>query len=366
MQGFNMGRYYPPDAENPPTFNAGKHPLGARAHKAKAGILVVRFELPFAVWCTTCQPEAIIGQGVRFNAEKSHVGNFHSTKIWNFRIKHSACGGFLDIRTDPEHTEYVVASGGRRRDYGPDDPLNDGELAFLTPEERERRRDDAFAALEAKVADKKFLDDKRQRLADLQAQQDKTWADPYTMNQKLRKTFREGRKERERVVAEKKDLQDRFGLDMEIADTQEGDAIRAVMVDFKPKDRLDDLVGAPMLPEKTVNVGVYRPRSRSPSGRKLLRREVKREEAKRDITQRFANNFRAKIDPFGSNYVKPPKPVLPFLKRKRDSGVDENAGDQKLVKVDGDEKGKAPVKEESKPKNSGLECLVADYGSDSD
>ena len=28
----------------------------------------MRFELPFAVWCQHCKPEAIVGQGVRFNA----------------------------------------------------------------------------------------------------------------------------------------------------------------------------------------------------------------------------------------------------------------------------------------------------------
>ncbi|KAF7565926.1 DUF572 domain-containing protein [Pyrenophora tritici-repentis] len=63
MQGFNMGRYYPPDATNPPTFNSSSHPLGTRARKLPQGILTVRFELPFAVWCNTCKPSAIIGQG---------------------------------------------------------------------------------------------------------------------------------------------------------------------------------------------------------------------------------------------------------------------------------------------------------------
>ncbi|KAL9070099.1 MAG: hypothetical protein Q9157_005923, partial [Trypethelium eluteriae] len=73
MQGFNMGRYVPPEHEGTLSGNqlAGKHALGARAAKLKsAGILTVRFELPFAIWCSSCPPETLIGQGVRFNAEK--------------------------------------------------------------------------------------------------------------------------------------------------------------------------------------------------------------------------------------------------------------------------------------------------------
>ncbi|RHZ47689.1 uncharacterized protein CDV56_100019, partial [Aspergillus thermomutatus] len=108
MQGFNMGRYVPPDQEGLTTGNklAGKHPLGARArHLRTSGALVVRFEMPFAVWCTTCKPhETLIGQGVRFNAEKKKVGNYYSTPIYSFRMKHGACGGWIEIRTDPANT----------------------------------------------------------------------------------------------------------------------------------------------------------------------------------------------------------------------------------------------------------------------
>ena len=63
MQGFNMGRYYPPDSSStsntPPKFNS------SAAQHRRNGIPIVRFELPFAVWCQTCKPAAIIGQGVR-------------------------------------------------------------------------------------------------------------------------------------------------------------------------------------------------------------------------------------------------------------------------------------------------------------
>ena len=75
MQGFNMGRYYPPPEDDAsPSFNKS-HPLGQRARKRRSeGILTVRFEMPFAIWCCTCPKPTIIGLGVRFNAEKKKVG----------------------------------------------------------------------------------------------------------------------------------------------------------------------------------------------------------------------------------------------------------------------------------------------------
>lgn len=120
-----MGRYYPPDATNAPTFNKS-HPLGARANKIGQGILTVRFELPFAVWCQHCKPEAIVGQGVRFNAAKKKAGNYHSTPIWSFKMKHTACGGEWEIRTDPKTTQYICIEGCRKRDYGPQDTGAEG------------------------------------------------------------------------------------------------------------------------------------------------------------------------------------------------------------------------------------------------
>ncbi len=50
----------------------GQHPLRERARKLKSeGILVIRFEMPFNVWCLHCK--AHIGKGVRYNAEKKQV-----------------------------------------------------------------------------------------------------------------------------------------------------------------------------------------------------------------------------------------------------------------------------------------------------
>jgi coiled-coil domain-containing protein 130 len=108
--------YYPPDHD--PRKGSihkqqGTHALGVRAKKIKQGIIVVRFELPYNIWCGTCN--AHIGKGVRYNAEKSQVGMYHTTKIWDFACKCHLCDGRIVVRTNPKDAEYDVVEGGRRQ-----------------------------------------------------------------------------------------------------------------------------------------------------------------------------------------------------------------------------------------------------------
>ena len=96
-------RYRPADQDPAKeSFNsrAGRHPLGHRARKLDQGILVVRFELPFNIWCDACHNH--IGQGVRYNAEKKQVGSYYTTPIWSFRCKCHLCQNWFEIRTDPQ------------------------------------------------------------------------------------------------------------------------------------------------------------------------------------------------------------------------------------------------------------------------
>ena len=43
-----------------------------------------RFELPFNIWCSSCGSH--VGMGVRYNAEKTRVGNYYTTPIFKFRM----------------------------------------------------------------------------------------------------------------------------------------------------------------------------------------------------------------------------------------------------------------------------------------
>ena len=85
------------------------HPLGARAKKISEGIIVVRFEMPFDVWCTSCDTH--IGRGVRYNAEKKRVGKYHTSSIWEFQMTCATCKGKIIIRTSPQKRDYEMYLG---------------------------------------------------------------------------------------------------------------------------------------------------------------------------------------------------------------------------------------------------------------
>jgi coiled-coil domain-containing protein 130 len=235
MQGFNMGRYYPPSTTSSPSFNTSKNPLGARASKLKTeGILTVRFELPFTIWCTTCVPETIIAQGVRFNAEKKQVGKYLSMPIWAFRFKHTVCGGWIEVRTDPKNTEYVVVEGGRRREYG---GLKEGDLdlglAKVSEEEKERlEKDGGMGMLEKKVEEKTKAEREKKRVEELWQLSGRDWGDPYERNRALRREFRVGRRQRQADEKSGEALKERFGMELEMVSLEEEDVQMARRVDF--------------------------------------------------------------------------------------------------------------------------------------
>lgn len=307
-----MGRYYPPDASNAPTFNKS-HPLGARANKISQGILTVRFELPFAVWCQHCTPEAIVGQGVRFNAAKKKVGNYYSTPIWSFRMKHTACGGEWEIKTDPKTTQYLCVEGCRKRDYGPEDAEREGEVGFFSEVEKAKRRDDAFAGLEGKLEDKARKKGEKERVEELYERAE-TWRDPYDINARLRRDMREKRRVWKKEERHKEGMQDKFSLGLDIVDETDADRQKAGLVEF---GIVEDEVHSwkPLFAEaqaRIVDETSTRPKT------KKLKAELAAERSRKDFQQKLVGNTRAVIDPFVSKEsASKTRPNLGLLKRKR-------------------------------------------------
>jgi Saf4/Yju2 protein len=54
-------------------------------------------------------------QGVRFNAEKKAIGNYHSTKIWSFSMRTPCCSTRIEIHTDPKNARYKIVSGAKQK-----------------------------------------------------------------------------------------------------------------------------------------------------------------------------------------------------------------------------------------------------------
>ncbi|KAI0965339.1 CWC16 protein [Xylaria arbuscula] len=350
MQGFNMGRYVPPDVEGTISGNAlnKKHALGSRASKLRTeGILTVRFEMPFGVWCGTCAKPTLIGQGVRFNAEKKKVGAYHSTPIWSFRMRHADCGGEIEIRTEPANAEYVVAEGGTRRDTGDDKDdslvssraLVGGLGEILTGKEKDALRNDAFARLEKTIEDRGVVIERSHRIAELEDASYRAWEDPYAQNRRLRAAFRAGRKTREKEAASTDELQNRMSLGIDLLPATEEDAKRAALVDFgisalasrseideggnddddddddddgiaRSRRKKDAALTAPLfatipsLPNGTKHMptasktnGDAQP-SPKPEGKKRLKSEIKASQTRDSLASEITRNTRASQDPF--------------------------------------------------------------------
>ncbi|BDA46914.1 Coiled-coil domain-containing protein 130 homolog [Coccomyxa sp. Obi] len=186
--------YYPPEWD--PSKGGlnkfqGQHPLRERAKKLDQGILVIRFEMPFNVWCNGCGH--LIGKGVRFNAEKKQIGSYFSTKIWSFSMTAPCCSEHIEVQTDPKNHEYIVVAGARRK--AETYTAEAAETLELPDSEEAQAKDDPFSKLERRVEDRKRGIQGADRLAELLEDSEAKMKDDYTINKALRRQLRSARKE---------------------------------------------------------------------------------------------------------------------------------------------------------------------------
>lgn len=183
----------------------GRHPLGYRARKISKGILIVRFEMPFNIWCLGCHRH--IGMGVRFNAEKKAVGHYFTTKIYSFRMCCPSCSQTIEIRTDPEHRDYAVVAGGRRKnenwETGPE--INGAVKVLMDEREKVAAKSDILLNLERKEDDRqKGLADKKALCAIMEHEAGRE--DAFLLNRLARDKNREARNEQAALKRRRKEL----------------------------------------------------------------------------------------------------------------------------------------------------------------
>jgi coiled-coil domain-containing protein 130 len=189
-----VNKYYPPEWDpSKGSINkfVGQHPLRERARKLDQGILIVRFEMPFNIWCGKCKQH--IGKGVRFNAEKKQIGKYFSTKIWSFRMKCHLCGNWMEIQTDPKNSDYIVVSGAQKKNETWISGPEDGTIELLNEEESQKLATDPFYKLEYSNLDKKKAEDTIPIIQELVKLKDNL-KDDYSLSSLLRKNFREKKK----------------------------------------------------------------------------------------------------------------------------------------------------------------------------
>ncbi|CAG2117541.1 unnamed protein product [Medioppia subpectinata] len=193
----------------------GSHPLRDRARKLHEGILIIRFEMPYNIWCDGCNNH--IGMSVRFNAQKSKTGMYYTTPIHKFRMKCHLCDNHFEMQTDPKNFDYVILSGARRQELRWDpkdneqvvpeerevskklatDSIHTIDNEQVVPEEREvskKLATDSMFKLEHEVEDKAKAKSVAPVIQELEVFQ-KRWKDDYSHNRAIRQTFRTKKKE---------------------------------------------------------------------------------------------------------------------------------------------------------------------------
>jgi len=177
----------------------GTHALRERANKLHLGILIIRFEMPYNIWCDGCKNH--IGMGVRYNSEKKKVGMYYTTPVYQFRMKCHLCPNYIEMKTDPGNLDYLIVSGARRQERRWD-PLENEQVV---PEEKsvsQKLATDAMFKLEHGEKDSAKSKQAAPIIDRLQDHRDR-WKDDYSANRLLRDQFR----------AQKKDLKEKAAAD---------------------------------------------------------------------------------------------------------------------------------------------------------
>jgi coiled-coil domain-containing protein 130 len=198
----------------------------------------VRFELPFNCWCLNCENH--IGMGVRYNAEKVHIGFYYTTPIFSFKMKCHLCPGRIVIETDPKNGEYLLKEGLRKR-IETFDPKDAGLPEFADEGEKQKLEADVFYKLEHGLLDANKAEKAALGIDELQKFNDTYWKDPYTLSQAVRKKFRVEKKEAKALLVESQSLQDKIGLSIPILPQDEKDQATAKGILFQTTSKANSM-----------------------------------------------------------------------------------------------------------------------------
>ncbi|KAG5278943.1 hypothetical protein AALO_G00104440 [Alosa alosa] len=235
-----VNKYYPPDFDpvKHGSINGynNSHPLRERARKLSQGILIIRFEMPYNIWCDGCKNH--IGMGVRYNAEKKKVGNYYTTPIYRFRMKCHLCVNYIEMQTDPANCDYVIVSGAQRKEERWDMAENE-QILTTEHSEKQKLETDAMYKLDHGGKDKEKLRAALPSLNELQDHQS-AWKDDFQLNSSLRRKFRVEKK----VIVEQEEKDDavrkRTNLSISLVPEKEEDKKLAALLTFQSPDSYDD------------------------------------------------------------------------------------------------------------------------------
>ena len=232
--------YYPPDFDPKKhgSLNGyhGVHALRERARKLDRGILIIRFEMPYNIWCDGCKKH--IGMGVRYNAEKTKLGMYYTTPIYQFRMKCHLCPNKITIKTDPGNMDYIITEGARRVEQRWD-PSTNGQIVPDDKSIGRKLADDAMFKLEHENKDKDKSGDAAPRISQLSQIQDRV-KDDWLANKVLRDQFRAKKKETRAKLEKDKLILSKCGLELDLVEEREEDVRMARLLNVQAKTDADE------------------------------------------------------------------------------------------------------------------------------
>ncbi|KAL1005733.1 hypothetical protein UPYG_G00063290 [Umbra pygmaea] len=235
-----QNHYYPPDfdPQKHGSLNGyhGTHALRERARKLSQGILIIRFEMPYNIWCDGCKNH--IGMGVRYNAEKKKVGNYYTTPIYRFRMKCHLCVNYIEMQTDPATCDYIIVTGAQRKEERWDMAENE-QILTTERSDKEKLETDPMFKLDHGGKDKEKLRKALPSLSELQEHK-AGWKDDFILNSTLRRKFRTEKK----VMAEEEEkdnaVRKRTNLSIPLLPEKEEDKKLAALLTYTAPDSYDD------------------------------------------------------------------------------------------------------------------------------
>ncbi|XP_060559881.1 coiled-coil domain-containing protein 130 homolog, partial [Ruditapes philippinarum] len=234
-----VNKYYPPDWDpSKGSINnyVGQHPLRDRARKLGQGILIIRFEMPYNIWCGGCNSH--IGMGVRYNAEKSKAGMYYTTPIYKFRMKCHLCNNHFEIQTDPKNHDYVILEGARRKEQRWD-PTENGQIATEDKAVQKKMVTDAMFKLEHGSDDIQKGKKAKSNIGSLEMRRDE-WKDDYMLNKLARQKFRDEKKAIKAEVDGDNDLLLKSSLDIPLQKESEDDVKLAGLIKYRALESYDE------------------------------------------------------------------------------------------------------------------------------
>ncbi|XP_022704293.1 coiled-coil domain-containing protein 130 homolog [Varroa jacobsoni] len=246
-------KYYPPDWD-PSKGSINKyrnsHPLRERAKKLHLGILVIRFEMPYNIWCEGCKNH--IGTGVRYNAEKTKVGMYYTTPVYKFRMKCHLCDNYIEMQTDPGNLDYKIISGASRQERRWD-PTDNGQVVPEDKTVSKQLASDPMFKLDHLDEDAKKMKDLEPVMNNLEKFQ-KRRKDDYELNSILRRKFRKEKKERKELEQKDNLLKSKAALNIKLLpesayDREVAQLLRLeapMNVDQRRKQDRDNLMSRPI------------------------------------------------------------------------------------------------------------------------